>query len=285
MACYLCNSSEFRYRKGQVRDDPSLKIIECLACGLVSLGSSDHIAPGHYEAGGMHGESPASIEAWLRATDADDSRRFDMLQGQMANKRVLDFGSGAGGFLRKAQSVAAFAAGIEPETRVREHWNGAISLHADLKDADRDFDLITAFHVIEHLADPQTILTQLAESLAPSGRIVIEVPNADDALLTLYESEAFQRFTYWSQHLYLFNQETMRQLAGQAGLRVVAIRQMQRYPLSNHLHWLSKGKPGGHQQWAFLDTDVLVEAYEASLAALGKCDTIVAYLEKPDDHP
>lgn len=286
MSCYLCNSSQFYYRDGEVRDDPSLKIVECLNCGLVSLSSSTHIQAGHYEAGGMHSESPASLEHWLRETEADDSRRFELLKGAMTNKRVLDFGCGAAGFLRKAQTVSAFAAGVEPENRVREHWKEQIRIHANLSAArtDREFDLITAFHVIEHVPDPRAMLKQLADLLTESGRLVIEVPSADDAILTLYDSAAFQRFTYWSQHLFLFNQETMRQLASQAGLRVVAIRQMQRYPLSNHLHWLSKGKPGGHQQWAFLDTDALKGAYEASLAALGKCDTIIAYLEKPDAH-
>lgn len=230
----------------------------------------------------MHGASPPSIEAWLRATEADDNRRFEMLQGQMIEKRILDFGCGAGGFLRKSLTVAATTTGIEPEIRVRDHWQEAISLYADLEDVEGDFDLITAFHVIEHLTDPRAMLGQLAGVLAPSGRIVIEVPNADDALLTLYESDAFQRFAYWSQHLWLFNAQTMRRLAFQAGLRVVAICQLQRYPLSNHLHWLSKEKPGGHQRWSFLDTAALTQAYEASLAALGKCDTIVAYLEKPD---
>jgi 2-polyprenyl-3-methyl-5-hydroxy-6-metoxy-1,4-benzoquinol methylase len=286
MSCYLCNSSQFRYRDGEVRDAPSLKIVECVNCGLVSLSAADHIQAGHYEAGGMHGATPASLEAWLRDTESDDNRRFEMLKGEIANRRVLDFGCGAAGFLRKAQAVAAFAAGIEPEVRARDHWKDKLSIHADLDAArgDGEFDLITAFHVIEHVPDPRAMLAQLAELLAESGRLVIEVPSADDALLTLYENAAFQRFTYWSQHLYLFNPETMRQLARQAGLRVVAIRQVQRYPLSNHLHWLSKGKPGGHQQWAFLDTDALAGAYEASLAALGKCDTIIAYLEKPDAH-
>ena len=55
--------------------------------------------------------------------------------------------------------------------------------------------------------------------LAKNGRMVIEVPSSEDVLLTLYDAEAFQRFTYWSQHLYLFNAETLRRLAEQAGLR------------------------------------------------------------------
>lgn len=102
------------------------------------------------------------------------------------------------------------------------------------------------FHVVEHLPDPRAILKTLASMLAKNGRMVIEVPSSEDVLLTLYDSDAFQRFTYWCQHLYLFNAETLRRLAEQAGLRIVSIQQYQRYPLSNHLYWLSQDKPGGH---------------------------------------
>lgn len=115
--------------------------------------------------------------------------------------------------------------------------------------------------------------------LAKNGRMVIEVPSSEDVLLTLYDSDTFQRFTYWSQHLYLLNAETLRRLAEQAGLRIVTIQQYQRYPLSNHLHWLSQDKPGGHQNWAFLDSPELKSAYGNALAAIGKCDTLIANLE------
>ena len=110
--------------------------------------------------------------------------------------------------------------------------------------------------------------------------MIIEVPNADDALLDLYDCDAFQRFTYWSQHLFLYSASTLDMLAHQAGCRVVAIQHCQRYPLSNHLHWLSQGKPGGHQCWAFLDTPELTRAYENTLAAIGKTDTLIAHLER-----
>lgn len=140
--------------------------------------------------------------------------------------------------------------------------------------------MVTAFHVVEHLSDPRTMLRELGNHLGENGRMVIEVPSSDDPLLTLYQSEAFQRFSYWSQHLFLFNAETLRRVAVEAGLRVVAVQQFQRYPLSNHLHWLSRGRPGGHRDWGFLDSDALHGAYSAALASVGKCDTLIAHLER-----
>ena len=142
--------------------------------------------------------------------------------------------------------------------------------------------MITAFHVVEHLSDPIAVLKTLATKLTKKGRMVVEVPSSEDALLTLYDSSAFQHFTYWSQHLFLFNAETLRRLAKQAGLRIVSIQQYQRYQLSNHLHWLSQGKPGGQQKWGFLDSPELKTAYANALASVAKCDTLIAHLELAD---
>jgi 2-polyprenyl-3-methyl-5-hydroxy-6-metoxy-1,4-benzoquinol methylase len=202
-----------------------------------------------------------------------------MLEAALVNRRVLDFGCGAGGFVRKAQSLAGDIAGVEPERRVHEHWGDAVRLYRSLAQAGGEYDLITAFHVLEHLPDPRSTLREMAACLKSSGRLVVEVPSAEDALLTLYDNAAFQRFTYWSQHLFLFNAETLRRLAAQAGLRVVSVQQFQRYPLANHLYWMSRNRPGGHQHWSFLDTPALTAAYGAALAAVGKCDTLIAHLE------
>jgi SAM-dependent methyltransferase len=269
-----------RPRKGVVRDDPSLRILECGGCGLVMLSSFGHIQAGHYMNSGMHGNVPPPIESWLRQSEPDDQRRFEMLRHTLADRAVLDFGSGAGGFLHKVQPLAAAVAGVEPELRIREYWGNTFTLYGSLSEVTGTFDLVTAFHVIEHLPDPRATLRELALRLKDCGRLVVEVPNSEDALLTLYDNDAFQRFTYWSQHLFLFSAETLRTLAEQVGLRVVSIQQLQRYSLSNHLYWLSRHAPGGHRHWSFLDTPALAQAYAGSLAAIGKCDTIIAHLEK-----
>lgn len=278
MTCYLCGQSNFSIRDGVVRDKPVLEIRECNNCRLVYLSSDAHIQDGHYEASGMHGDAPPSMEAWLRDAEPDDQRRFRMLQPLLVNKTLLDFGCGAGGFLNLAKPVASEVAGVELEKRVSEHWGARLAVHSGLDKVDKKFDVVTAFHVVEHLNDPREVLRQLGHRLAPGGRLVVEVPSADDALLTLYENDEFQRFTYWSQHLFLFNIQTLQMLVQQAGLRLLAVEQIQRYQLSNHLYWLSRGKPDGHKLWGFLNSTELHRAYTSSLAAVGKCDTLVAHI-------
>ena len=97
--------------------------------------------------------------------------------------------------------MASSIIGVELERRVQDYWRGKINISSNIQMVDGYYDLITAFHVIEHLPDPLKTLKVLANKLSSGGRMVIEVPSSEDILLTLYESDAFRRFTYWSQHL------------------------------------------------------------------------------------
>ncbi len=274
--CYLCGGTGVRKRPGKVRDNENLEIYECLSCGLVFLSSFDHIHDSFYESSGMH-DGEVDIGSWAVDTAWDDDRRFSSFKTLMENRSVLDFGCGNGGFLLRARAAASRIAGIELEERLQPYFTrNGLTVHASIDDVTDIFDIITLFHVLEHIADPVDILGRLLEKLAPGGSMIVEVPNANDALLTLYENEEFSRFTYWSPHLFLYTASTLEMLGKKAGLKVNYIKQVQRYPLSNHLHWLAKGKPGGHKTWSFLDSEELHTAYEKQLAAIGCCDTIIA---------
>lgn len=279
--CYLCGSTEFTYRDGHVRDINQLKIHECLHCGLVYLSSFDHINEGFYEESGMLG-GEVNIESYRHASRQDDERRYKYLKNVLSTKSVLDFGCGAGGFLSLANQVTQSITGLELDQNIRGHLENVegIRMFASLDELKGCYDIITMFHVLEHLSDPARILSQLSAHLNPEGRIIVEIPNSDDALLTLYGNEAFSRFTYWSCHLYLFNPSTLSLVADKAGLKVDFIQQVQRYPLSNHLYWLANGKPGGHEHWGYLDSYELHAAYEKQLASIGKCDTLLACFSK-----
>jgi len=276
--CYLCNSTDHYQRPGKVRDNSSLDILECKNCGLVFL-SLNEIPDDFYEKSGMHGEELIETDMWLRQLERDDDRRIEYLKEAMTNRDVLDFGCGPGGFLLKARSKTRMIIGIELESRLQSHFKeNNLNVVQNIQDlpVDQKFDLITAFHVVEHLEDPAEILKQLATKLQESGKIIIEIPSSADALITLYKNVPYSEFTYWSCHLFLFNSSNLQILAKKAGLNLDYVEYIQRYPLSNHLYWLAQGKPGGHQLWSFMDSQELSNAYEARLAALGLTDTLIA---------
>ena len=137
------------------------------------------------------------------------------------------------------------------------------------------FDLITAFHVFEHLKDPLDTLKSLNSFLADNGEIIIEVPNSDDALLSYFKSNTFSDFTYWSQHLFLFNEKTLKTLVKNANYKINYVRQVQRYPLSNHLYWLAKGLPNDQNKYSAFNNEKLNAQYEKVLKEEKICDTLL----------
>lgn len=280
-SCYLCGGGNISQRTGSVRDNPELKVLECASCGLVFLSSFAHIEKDFYEKSGMHAQ-PIDVDAWLRQSAADDDRRFKQFRRRIENASILDFGCGAGGFLSRARNVASRVCGVEIESRLASFFrDNALDIRRNIDEFDETFDIITLFHVLEHFPDPIALLRQLAEKLRPGGQIIVEVPNSDDALLTLYQCDAFAHFTYWSCHLFLFNAQTLAATARKAGFSVNYLQHIQRYTLANHLYWLSMGQPGGHAKWHFLDSEDMNAAYEKSLAAIGRSDTLVCSLSKP----
>ena len=200
--CYLCGNTEFNKRPGSVRDRPELKVFECASCGLVCLSSFDHIRDGFYESSEMHGEEMPDIESWLKETAWDDERRCQYIKSVLPNCSLLDFGCGAGGFLLKARELTVKAHGIEPESRLKKHFQSyGLTVFQNLSEIPKNirgegYDIITMFHVLEHITDPRSILIELSEMLADAGQIIVEVPNADDALLTLFNNGPFSHFTY-----------------------------------------------------------------------------------------
>ena len=278
MKCILCGSTKNDKRPGSVRDNKTLEILECTNCGLVFLSDKKHIDNKFYEESNMH--ENIDFEKWKNDTLKDDERRFNFLRRQLINSEILDFGSGNAGFLMRAKTISSYVCGVELEDAVKSYYNdNGIDLFKNLDNIDKKFDLITSFHVLEHILEPHEIINNMKNKLKDKGKIVIEVPNANDALLTIYKNEPFSHFTYWSCHLYLYTDYTLRMLAKQCDLKVDFVKFVQRYPLSNHLYWLSNGKAAGDKVWgSFIDSPQLTSAYEEQLASIGTTDTIIMQL-------
>ena len=141
-------------------------------------------------------------------------------------------------------------------------------------------DVVSLFHVVEHFYDPTIELQRIHNLLRPGGLVVIETPNSDDALLSKYENSEFQNFTYWSHHPMLHSHKSLQALVERNNFTVLENLGIQRYDLNNHLYWLSKGLPGGHEVWRGKTSDDAIEGYAKSLIANKTCDTLWLVAQK-----
>jgi len=216
--------------------------------------------------------------------NSDAQRRFSSNLEFVAGKKIVDFGCGSGDFLKLVQPYCTEATGVDLQQNYLDELNAnGILCTNDIETIeDNSLDRIVSFHVLEHLPDPIKNLSALKRKIVSGGQILIEVPHAKDFLLSSVECEKFKQFTLWSQHLILHTRESLQKMLEFVGFKEIKIKGVQRYPLSNHLYWLSEGKPGGHKsQLSSLDSENLVEAYQNSLSLIDATDTLVAIAKVP----
>ena len=222
------------------------------------------------------------IEERLKAFEKDDNRRFEMIKSLCKNKNVLDFGCGFGGFLQRISKVTNKCCGVELGKNEREYLSGkGVTCFKTIEECNEKFDIITLFHTFEHLSNPRMWLDKFSNYLVVGGKLIIEVPNADDILLTIYGNENFADFTYWSAHLFLYTIQSLSMIIEQSNkYEILSAGQVQRYTIANHFMWLAKGLPGGHEKWDNLDSKELNEAYADKLKDLKMCDTLFFVLQR-----
>ena len=274
MKCYLCESSEFLKVDGTIRDDPNLSAIKCCSCGLITLNNFAHINQSFYkDSKMMENTFKKDYSAWSKTNMEDKKRRIESFKGEITNKNVLDFGCGTGDFLKHAREYASSISAVEVDAGLRDRLSSikGLTLFSSLGEINKKqkFDVIFLFHVLEHIAEPISLLKTLGNHLSEDGKIIIEVPNADDALLSLYNCDEYKNFYYWKCHLFYYTSASLQKVCEKSGFSLDYIKQIQRYPLSNHLMWLKEGRPGGHYIFNYLDSDILRKEYESRLASLG----------------
>lgn len=267
----------------RVRDREGVRVMRCRKSGVIFLSSARNIDPSYYA-------SKEDYSYWSAATRTqaliesleDDRRRALQFELVICNKKWLDFGTGAGGILELLKTQAAEVCAVEPQAGARnELVRLGYRVYQKIQQVpDNDFEVVTLFHTFEHLPEPIEALRSISSKMAVGGKLIVEVPHAQDFLISFLNLEAFKQFTLWSEHLILHTRQSLEIFLKEAGFQNICIEGFQRYPLANHLHWLAKGKPGGHKHWRHLQTEDLNRAYASMLARLDKCDTLIAVAQK-----
>ena len=205
--------------------------------------------------------------------------RFMDLYSQ--DSRLLEIGCASGYFLCEVKEHVKSVTGVE---LTKDYVKFARGKELDVRESldeipDNSCDLIFMFHVLEHIDDPIHFLKELKKKLSPTGKLIIEVPNVDDVLVSVYKIKNHLDFYWEIAHNYYFSKPSLKRVLDKAGYQSV-IFPLQRYDLSNHMHWMQFGKPGGQAYYNSIFTPALLAEYENCLKDKFLCDTIYAVAEK-----
>ena len=205
----------------------------------------------------------------------DDKRRVMQHVKLLKNKKILDFGCGWGGFLKKtikAKSLSGVELRKECIFYIKKNIK-KIVVSDNLNNLNEKYDIITMFHVLEHIPYQIETLKELKKKLTKNGKVIIEVPSADDFLLKLKE---FKKFTFWSEHLILHTENSLRKILEVSGFKKINIKYYQRYNFSNHLGWFIKRMPGGYDSYKNISDAKINKEYSDYLIRRKSADTLIA---------
>lgn len=177
-----------------------------------------------YESAALYAEAAHPAQAILRPSWEQHRVARHVGRGE----KVLDVGCGGGVFLREATRRRATCVGLDVQARqldwARDNAPEAMVFQMTLDDyvashpAER-FDLVTAFHVLEHLPNPLQFLETARQTLRPGGRLAIAVPNRGRLRIERRLDELDtppHHVTYWSR-------DALANILCRAGLSAVMV--------------------------------------------------------------
>lgn len=155
-------------------------------------------------------------------------QKLSLIEKLSPKGNLLDIGCGTGNFLASAKNNGWNITGIETDADARniahQKCSTTIFDEEQLDVLESQFNIITMWHVLEHVHELKQRISQLKRLLKPDGSLIIAVPNCAS-----YDAQHYKEF--WAaydvpRHLYHFKPENIEQLFSTYGLEVTSILPM-----------------------------------------------------------
>jgi len=233
--CPWCGSNKAQinlWLKDEFLTKEDFHICECLNCGLLytmprpskeKIGAYYKSDEYYSHQENKKGFVPRLYEAIKKI---NLKHKFRLASRDLPVGKLLDIGCGVGDFLHIAEHKGWQCTGVEPSEEAREiarqRIKGDLLYSEDLEQLpDQSFDLITMWHVLEHVDDLKWQVAQLQRLIKPNGRIVIAVPNYRS-----YDGRFYN--AYWAaydvpRHLNHFNKTVLTKIFKTSGLSLVSM--------------------------------------------------------------
>jgi 2-polyprenyl-3-methyl-5-hydroxy-6-metoxy-1,4-benzoquinol methylase len=146
--------------------------------------------------------------------------KYNLIKPLLHQQGLLDVGCGTGSFLKHCQKAGVKVLGVEPsdEARAQAQLHNITVVDSLASLPHKQFDVITLWHVLEHIYDLPQTLSRLREVLDDHGTIFIAVPNWKSPDAGHYQS-------YWAgydtpRHVWHFSRDNMIHLLENNGLKL-----------------------------------------------------------------
>jgi SAM-dependent methyltransferase len=257
--CPICGSEKqnhFISGKDYFLTGESFEIVQCAKCGFRftnprpeadDLGkyyqSSEYIS---------HSDTRKGIFAaiYQQVRKYTLGRKYAMISKFQPKGEILDIGCATGQFLYYMSQKGWKSTGIEPDEKTRNHAISEFGLEVFPEEQlnlfpKESFDVITMWHVLEHVSDLNGRMAQLNKSLKPSGTLIIALPNCE-------AWDAKKYGTFWAgydlpRHLYHFTKPDVKLLLENFGFTIVNILPMKFD--SYYVSLLSEKYESGKMRW------------------------------------
>lgn len=147
-------------------------------------------------------------------------------QWQPEKGTLLDIGAGTGDFLLEAKKQNWITTGIEPNEKAKQiAIQKGVSFETNLEElADESFDVISMWHVLEHVPNLEEQIATLKRLLKPNGTIIIAVPNFKS-----YDAKHYAAF--WAaydvpRHLWHFSKIAIAKLFADQNMELKKVKPM-----------------------------------------------------------
>jgi 2-polyprenyl-3-methyl-5-hydroxy-6-metoxy-1,4-benzoquinol methylase len=216
----------------------------------------------------------------VRNYTIESKRRLVEKLSSRQNGSLLDIGAGTGAFAHAMQKARWNTTALEPDITARENSLRKYGLSIRPPDdlfsfKDKQFDVITLWHVLEHVHQLHEYIQTFHRVLKDDGSLIIAVPN-----YTSYDAAVYKE--YWAaydvpRHLYHFSPASMDQLMKQYSFKVIECKPM--WFDSFYVSILSEQYKTGHNN--------LIRAgwngWLSNMKALGnaeKCSSVIYVIKK-----
>jgi 2-polyprenyl-3-methyl-5-hydroxy-6-metoxy-1,4-benzoquinol methylase len=229
-SCNLCGKNSFKVRED---DETPFRVLECLNCGLVFV----HPFPDIDKLAVHYGED--YYREWIYQQKKKRIRmwkgRLKKLEKRRHGGHLLDVGCGDGAFLKLAQDKGWAVSGTEHSSYAANYVSEALGIPVFCGEVfaagypDNSFDVVTMWHVLEHVTDPGRYLREIHRILKPSGLLLVAVPNVNDYIMQaayrLVKKRPLKLFSKDDReiHLYHFSDETLKNYLVKTGFECLKI--------------------------------------------------------------